>query len=141
MTFFFRHPPPGEADDRCTHAGDYDNKNNCQEKAYAALEIIQKSPDRYISYMWYHVPAELEQQHVSVQFNVTKSEMTVIWGESRGEAFQLSTSQSWNTALSREGVYKRKIVTVDVKNVEKVPYYSDCHIYLASHWRQEKEKR
>ena len=51
VTFFFRHPPPGEADDRCTHAGDYDNKNNCQEKAYAALEIIQKSPDRYISYM------------------------------------------------------------------------------------------
>ena len=35
--------------------------------------------------------------------------------------------------LSHEGVYRRKIVTVDVKNVEKVPYYSDCRIYLASH--------
>ena len=34
--------------------------------------------------------------------------------------------------LSREEVHKRKIVTVDAKNVEKVPYHSDCHIYLSS---------
>ena len=42
VIFFFRHPPLklGEADGM-TQAGNYDNKNNCQEKAYAALEIIQ----------------------------------------------------------------------------------------------------
>ena len=34
--------------------------------------------------------------------------------------------------LSREGFYKRKIVTVNAKNVEKVSYNSDCHIYLSS---------
>lgn len=44
--------------------------------------------------MWYHVPVELGQQHVSVQLSVTKSEMTVIWGAPCGEAFQLATSQS-----------------------------------------------
>lgn len=43
--------------------------------------------------------------------------------------------------LSREEVSKRKIVTVDVKNVEKVPYNSDCHIYFSSYRRQAKEKR
>lgn len=43
--------------------------------------------------------------------------------------------------LSREEVYKRKIVTADVKNVEKVPYNSDCHIYLSIYRRKETEKR
>ena len=78
--------------------------------------------------MRYHVTVELEQKHVSVQFTVTKSEITVIWGEPRGEAFQLRSRE----ILSREGFYKGKIVTVNVKNVEKVPYDSDCHICLSS---------
>lgn len=40
VMFFFRRPYPGEVDGM-THADDYDNKNNCQEKAYTALENIQ----------------------------------------------------------------------------------------------------
>lgn len=96
VMFFFRYPPPCKVDDMTRTRDYYTVISNCrdQEKAYTALENIQYFPDRYISYIWYHVPVELGQQHVSVQFTVTKSGMTVIWGGPRGEAFQLSTSQS-----------------------------------------------